>query len=343
MCFCAAWALACILRVARTSADGQRVECVPDRKESQQAIRQQGRTKASRCPHVASRLSFGRRGCLRSRNSKLIKIKNYDRDRTGQGDGAAGMLVMLHEGRSGMHDDGCPTVSSRLQTETEELVLQHLVKAKGLEEAGVVGEHVQGGLTLQRQQHVAYLRAGLETLSAGHAALDASRPWLCYWILHALALLDALPDEDTLNRAATFLARCQDKNGGFAGGPGQMPHLAPTYAAINALTTIGTDYALSVVDRPALHAFLCSMKDPSGGFTMHLGGEVDVRGSYCALSAALLSGVLTPQLKLGAGDYILRCQTYEGGLGGEPGNEAHGGYTFCAVAGSTHEHGSHST
>ena len=59
MCFCAAWALACILRVARTSADGQRVECVHDRKDSQQAIRQQGRTKASRCPHVASRLSFG--------------------------------------------------------------------------------------------------------------------------------------------------------------------------------------------------------------------------------------------------------------------------------------------
>jgi hypothetical protein len=28
----------------------------------------------------------------------------------------------------------------------------------------------------------------------------------------------------------------------------------------------------------------------------------------------------------------VRCQTYEGGIGGEPGNEAHGGYTFCAVA-----------
>ena len=25
-------------------------------------------------------------------------------------------------------------------------------------------------------------------------------------------------------------------------------------------------------------------------------------------------------------------QTYEGGMGGEPGNEAHGGYAFCAVA-----------
>ena len=28
----------------------------------------------------------------------------------------------------------------------------------------------------------------------------------------------------------------------------------------------------------------------------------------------------------------LMLQTYEGGLGGEPGNEAHGGYTFCGLA-----------
>jgi protein farnesyltransferase subunit beta len=25
-------------------------------------------------------------------------------------------------------------------------------------------------------------------------------------------------------------------------------------------------------------------------------------------------------------------QTHEGGLGGEPGNEAHGGYTYCGLA-----------
>lgn len=32
-------------------------------------------------------------------------------------------------------------------------------------------------------------------------------------------------------------------------------------------------------------------------------------------------------------DFLLRCQTYEGGFGGEPFNEAHGGYNFCALAG----------
>ena len=31
-------------------------------------------------------------------------------------------------------------------------------------------------------------------------------------------------------------------------------------------------------------------------------------------------------------EYLLSCQTYEGGFGGEPFNEAHGGYNFCALA-----------
>jgi len=31
-------------------------------------------------------------------------------------------------------------------------------------------------------------------------------------------------------------------------------------------------------------------------------------------------------------NFTISCQTYEGGIGGEPYNEAHGGYTFCGVA-----------
>lgn len=31
-------------------------------------------------------------------------------------------------------------------------------------------------------------------------------------------------------------------------------------------------------------------------------------------------------------DFIASCQTYEGGFGGEPFTEAHGGYAYCAVA-----------
>jgi len=32
------------------------------------------------------------------------------------------------------------------------------------------------------------------------------------------------------------------------------------------------------------------------------------------------------------GDYIGKCQTYEGGIGPVPESEAHGGLTYCAVA-----------
>ncbi len=35
---------------------------------------------------------------------------------------------------------------------------------------------------------------------------------------------------------------------------------------------------------------------------------------------------------MSATQIIFRCQTYEGGIGGAPGNEAHGGYTYCGVS-----------
>lgn len=34
----------------------------------------------------------------------------------------------------------------------------------------------------------------------------------------------------------------------------------------------------------------------------------------------------------GTVDWIVSCQTYEGGIGGVPDKEAHGGYTFCGIA-----------
>lgn len=32
-------------------------------------------------------------------------------------------------------------------------------------------------------------------MGSGYQSLDASRPWLCYWILHGLDLLDAFPSD----------------------------------------------------------------------------------------------------------------------------------------------------
>ncbi len=37
--------------------------------------------------------------------------------------------------------------------------------------------------------------------------------------------------------------------GGFGGGPQQLSHLAPTYAAVNTLAIVGTDAAFQLIDR----------------------------------------------------------------------------------------------
>ena len=42
--------------------------------------------------------------------------------------------------------------------------------------------------------------------------------------------------------------------------------------------------------------------------------------------------MLTPELTEGVAEFVGSCQTYEGGMGGFPGNEAHGGYSFCGLA-----------
>ena len=125
---------------------------------------------------------------------------------------------------------------------------------------------------LHREEHVAYLMRSLRHLSAGHVVLDASRCWLCYWIVHALALLGAPLPPDAASDVVEFLSLCQHPDGGFGGGPGQMPHLAPTYAAVSCLAEIATDSAVRCVDRAKLRAFLVRCKDADGG------GVQDARG-----------------------------------------------------------------
>ncbi|GIY68381.1 protein farnesyltransferase subunit beta [Caerostris darwini] len=116
------------------------------------------------------------------------------------------------------------------------------------------------------------------------------------------------------------------------GGPGQEPHLAPTYAAVNALCILRCEEAFNVINRPKLLRFLFSLKKRDGSFRMHEGSESDIRGVYCALSVAMLTSIWSQELTMNTGHWVSRCQTYEGGFGGVPDMEAHGGYTFCGLA-----------
>lgn len=191
---------------------------------------------------------------------------------------------------------------------------------------------------LNLADHQYYLVRGLHHLPEYFCGLDASRPWIAYWILHSLELLGTLhqlPDS-VVDRCVDFLGRCQHPNGGFGGGPGQAPHLAATYAAVNALCILGSECkredAFRVIDRHKLFDFIVSVKCPiTKAFAVQIGGEIDTRGSYLALAVASLTNILSPKITEGTATWLASCQRYEGGFGGEPGNEAHGGYTFCAL------------
>jgi protein farnesyltransferase subunit beta len=72
-----------------------------------------------------------------------------------------------------------------------------------------------------------------------------------------------------------------------------------------------------------------------------------LRGIYCLLVVAHLLDIVTPELVDGTAAFIASCQTYEGGFSSASNphivgdvflalrpslGEAHGGYTFCALA-----------
>lgn len=78
------------------------------------------------------------------------------------------------------------------------------------------------------------------------------------------------------------------------------------------------------------------------------GGEIDVRMCYSAVMSAAVLSTIDPDAQDGTVaryladvvgvdvekliSFLAACQTYEGGFGGTPGCEAHGGMTYCAVS-----------
>lgn len=255
-------------------------------------------------------------------------------------------------------DEAKPTLSSREQAAVEShcshvLALAYTspsassaggVRPHALPEAALI-DAALGSPVLLRDAHVAYLgRLFTQSLSPAFVSLDSSRGWLCYWTIHALDLLGARPSPEVLAGVSRLILRCQWPGstdlgtrylpkGGFGGGVGQTPHVLSCYASVLTLLIVGDAAALDSIDRAGLLAFYRSCKSrDNGGFRVQPDGEQDVRATYAAVAIADLLNILTPDLADGAAEYVLSCQTLEGGFGGEPGNEAHGGYTFCAVA-----------
>ncbi|KAI3405579.2 RAM1 [Candida oxycetoniae] len=197
-------------------------------------------------------------------------------------------------------------------------------------------------LSFRRMDHLKYVIKKLTSpMMAAYKSLDANHPWMMYWLLNSNCVIKqktkkfSITDE-ILDLVNDKIQRCivDNGNGGIAGGANQIGHVASSYAAI--LTLVLTkNYKLLEEIKDGIYSWLLSLKTRQlNGFSfiMHENGEFDTRSTYCVLVIASLLNILTDELIEGVEEWILSCQTYEGGFGGTPYTEAHGGYTFCAMA-----------
>lgn len=258
---------------------------------------------------------------------------------------------------------------------------------------------------LQRRNHASYLKRNVLAFPTGSQGLHCSQPWLVYWTLQAadvLGILDELyaiappkalaarimgfyvvegirPFGFTQDACGAEVGRRLERYGGFSGGPGQLPHLAASYAAVMSLAIISERYpevlTLLSVETSARDdgvvtetsiirelsnwmstLFVPASKDSSnsnnidnpfatslvaclmaGSFSMHTGGESDIRASY---TVATISSLLrfprewtSPYINATSIGFIRRCYTYEGGVACSPlSPEAHGGYASLGLA-----------
>ena len=112
---------------------------------------------------------------------------------------------------------------------------------------------------------------------------------MLYWCTHPfINLLGFSVDAKYRLAVRTFIKACRPASvkgkatvpkSGFGGGPGQIMHLAPSYAAFMTLANIceTKEEWADIVDRREVHDWLLSLKQPDGSFIMHDDGEVDVR------------------------------------------------------------------
>ena len=126
-------------------------------------------------------------------------------------------------------------------------------------------DYDQEGVDLYRDLHAAFVKKGFEKLPKGMQGLDAGQPWFIYWLTEALEVMAVEGYEltqDQKSRCVTYLKKCWNKEeGGFAGAPGHMSHLASSYAAVLAIVNIGTEEAYDIIDREGMRKFLLSVKN----------------------------------------------------------------------------------
>ncbi|CAN8317305.1 unnamed protein product [Cochlearia groenlandica] len=206
----------------------------------------------------------------------------------------------------------------------------------------------------EKGKHLVYLEMMYELLPYHYQSQEINHLTLSHFIisgLHFLGATDRVDKDVVTSWVLSFQAfpsnKTSLKKGEFYGFYGsrssQFPvkdnvdlthnnsHLASTYCALAILKVIGHD--LSSIDSESLLLSMRNLQQDDGSFMpIHTGGEMDLRFVYCAAAICDMLNNWSGMDKEKAKNYILNCQSYDGGFGLIPGSESHGGGTYCAIA-----------
>lgn len=190
------------------------------------------------------------------------------------------------------------------------------------------------------ERHIRYFSHSLQQVPDAYQKLDTSRLTLVHFCVHALDLLGVLRDKVDIPTIVEWIYSLQQASGGFCGGsflgnetsPYSHSHIAMTYTALATLTALGND--LSRVNKKAIVASLHHLQRPNGSFQAVLGmdSEHDMRFLYCACAISYMLNDWRAIDKDKAVEYIKSCISFDGAIALLPGQEGHGGSTFCGVA-----------
>ncbi|XP_058736631.1 geranylgeranyl transferase type-1 subunit beta-like [Vicia villosa] len=208
--------------------------------------------------------------------------------------------------------------------------------------------------TMNKDLHITFTEMMYNLLPNPYESQEINHLTLAYFVISSLDILNALQNvekEAIANWVLSFQVRrgttFDPNNGQFYGFHGsrssQFPpdengvfchnnsHLASTYCALSILKIVGYDF--SNLDSESISTSMRNLQQPDGSFMpIQSGGETDLRFVYCAAAICFMLGNWNGMDKEKVKNYILKCQSYDGGFGLVPGAESHGGATYCAIA-----------
>ncbi|XP_022890159.1 geranylgeranyl transferase type-1 subunit beta isoform X2 [Olea europaea var. sylvestris] len=204
-------------------------------------------------------------------------------------------------------------------------------------------------LSFDRARHIRFLEMMYQLLPSPYQTQEINRITLAYFVITGLDILAALDRTDkeamihwVLSLQSHPKNEVELNNGQFYGFHGSRSsqyhltddgvheqvaipngsHLASTYCALAILKTVG--YDLSLVDSKSLLGSMRNLQQADGSFMpIHIGAETDLRFVFCAAAICSLLKNWSGMDREKAKNYIISCQSYDGGFGLIPGSESH--------------------